>query len=121
MSRRSKLEVPIEIYRSQGANTFKGPELTKIADARGLVSWGGTPYDATIDPNSRTVVPTQGDRAGAIRVFLRAIPASATVAIIEDCWILAPTMSNRFFKVTASDLRGVLPGLYPYRLEAVGN
>lgn len=121
MSRRSKLEVPIQIFSvGEGENSWNGPEPVLIAEMSALVSWGSSPNNPEIDANSQTVTPTQGDRYGAIRVFLRRIPEELKPQIIEGAWILAPTMANRYFKVVAPDLRGVLPGKYPYRLEAAG-
>lgn len=119
MNRRSKLEVPIDFYRVDGETSYDGPVPTKIGSAMALVSKGGAPYDATSVPTAMDNAPTMGNVSGRIRVFLRAHPG---IDLIDGThWLMLPTMSDRFFVVREPDLRGVLPGRYPYRLEGEGS
>lgn len=116
MDQRRKLEVPIDFYKLEGDPLgYDGPEPVKVGSSIALISKGGASYDATSDSNSETNAPTQGNVSGQIRVFLRAHPG---VDLAEDeHWFILPTMAQRFFVVKQPDLRGVLPGRYPYRIE----
>lgn len=119
MDRRSKLEVPIDFYLVSGETSYEGPEPTKIGSASALISKGGAAYDATSVPTATDNDPTMGNVSGRLRVFLRAHPG---IELIDGThWFMLPTMSDRFFVVREPDLRGVLPGRYPYRLEGEGN
>lgn len=117
MSKRSKFEVPVQFFKVAGANSYRGGESVPFPGTyMALVSFGSTPYSAEEDKTQGSVNPTEGDRFGAIRIFLKAVPEGLQKG---DRFIL-PTMANREFEIVAPDLRGVLPGRYPYRIEARG-
>lgn len=107
-NRRQKFERTVKFYKVEGQDTREGPSEELIGSAKGIVSIGAQ----GLDPDYVTVVTDS-----TVRCFFknnyRAVLSE--VAIGDE---LELDGVGRY-EVNAVDIRGVLPGKYPNRIEGV--
>lgn len=97
-----------------GVDSYDGPVVESVLETRGLVSFGGSPYDASRQITSPHP-DSEGSRSGEVRIFLK----EYLLGVKRGDELEMPEVADRTFVIKSVDPRK-LPGKYPYRLEALG-